>query len=371
MIRIIFVILGLLMSTSAWTLDIRFGPEFTFTRFNGDQVQESREQVFKWAWRHLVHNQKAAAKFRTVELPNDSTRFFSPNGWDFTISQDRDVVEVQMKPMTVEMFEHFASDIQDAVFVSAANTNHFPAMFLGGGHINIDAAELLKNPLLLRNLLVDFYNHNELFMGAFGYDTNNSIPWNLKERDKEIAAVIARFDAGAYDRDVKNFVEDLSLAVRSNVDRFYHYWKIDFRPTKFYAVNLESVLAFDRLEIRAVRPQLSIDMWNRQIRLLRDRIRYLETLNKPIPIEMKVPLLPIEDPKQFVMTPPVDAALALRAFYEYVTESGQRWQDHRDYLWPDWINSGALERFEKSEWFQKNESGRSRADRDCESALSA
>jgi hypothetical protein len=46
-----------------------------------------------------------------------------------------------------------------------------------------------------------------------------------------------------------------------------------------------------------------------------------------------------------VLNPPVDPQQALQAFHQYVTESGLRWEDHQDYLWPRWISSGEVERF--------------------------
>ena len=47
--------------------------------------------------------------------------------------------------MTVNGFKKYQTDIQDAVFVSAANNNYFPALFRGGGHINVSSYFFEKN----------------------------------------------------------------------------------------------------------------------------------------------------------------------------------------------------------------------------------
>jgi hypothetical protein len=56
-----------------------------------------------------------------------------------------------------------------------------------------------------------------------------------------------------------------------------------------------------------------------------------------------------------LINPPVKAQTAMKAFYRFVTESSERWQEHRDYLWPAWESTGELRRFESSTWFLNRE----------------
>ena len=379
-IRLLLSLL-LLMPFKVLALDIIFGPEFTFApEDGGDPNIPERDALVRWMWNHLVKNQSAGAKFSKRDLDNGEYIWFqSPNGWSFTVSVDPGVIEIQMKPMTVEMFEHFKNDIQDAIFASASNIRFFPSEFTGGGHINMNCAEFRKNPLLFRNFVVDLYNHNELFMGVFGYDTNNAIPWYLKNRTGPFAEVIRKFDNGDYGSDFEKFATALQSALSTSADRFIRLWDIrppdiqmrepKLRSEKSHMVNFDKIITQDRLEIRAIRPQASADMWVRQIRLFKQRLEYLAKLDRGIPIEVLVPVAGIDIPnREHHLNPPIRAEDALRAFYAYVTESGENWQDHRDYLWPDWVKDGELERFEKSEWFKTREQAPLKA---CEKRLSS
>lgn len=365
--KCLLIAILLLMPLRLFALDVEFGPEFTFApEIGGDPGVEERIVLTKLMWNHLVKNQKAAAKFSKKEIDEDYTQFESPNGWSFTVSNDPGVIEVQMRPMTVEMYEHYKVDIQDAIFASASNLRFFPARFTGGGHINMSCTAFRNNPLLFRNFLVDLYNHNELFLGVFGYDTNNAISWNLKDNAAAFAQTIQAFDAGDYTSNFVEFVSDIDMAMNTNMDRFVKIWdkrspdlqirEPRIRGARTHMINLDNVETQNRFEIRAIRPQASVDMWVRQIRLFKKRLEYLEKMKAPIPIAPIVPMAGIDIVnKEHHLNPPVQAQAALRAFYQYVTEAGEQWQDHRDYLWPDWIENGELDRFEKSDWFQRRE----------------
>ena len=154
-------------------------------------------------------------------------------------------------------------------------------------------------------------------------------------------------------------------------DIFIREWrkheKNDFGRYKSFAINFSHVNEGDeaRIEIRAVRPQASMNVFVRQIDLFQHRFDYLATLDHPIPL---APMIPVEPLKVDIhkLTPPVSAQDALRAFYQYVRESGLRWRDHRDYLWPQWISGGELEKFESSPWFENQE-----MEAGCEARLKA
>jgi hypothetical protein len=42
----------------------------------------------------------------------------------------------------------------------------------------------------------------------------------------------------------------------------------------------------------------------------------------------------------------------MHAFHQYVIESGERWEDHKDYLWPKWISDGHVKRYERTDAFK-------------------
>lgn len=337
-----------------------FGPEFTFTNFEAGI--SAAPKVIERMHNHLVLGQPEGAKFIRSDGKSGG-EFLSPNEWSFHHHIEEEVIEVRMAPQTAEFYRHFASDMQDAIFVSAANEGFFPAMFRGGGHINVSSRSFLEDPLLFRNFIVDILNHNELFMGVFGYDTNNALPLPLAS-ERVIAAVkgaILDFDSGRYksEMDMVQFAKHLGVALSSGSDSFWGLWnnKQTNRLPKFNAL---SFFHFggdeaDRLELRGVRPQASVDVWVRQIDLIYHRLLYLEKIRQPIPLKWKVPLGPVASTEAVLLNPPIDPQLALRAFYEYVTESGVSWSQHRDYLWPKWMTDGELEKFENSSWFKERE----------------
>lgn len=357
----------LLMAFQAHALGrLRFGPEFTFCDLEtaGSEKFSKTVQIMT---NHLVHGQPEGAKFKV-----EKRIFSSPNGWWFEWMQEGAnekigiVMEIKMFPAPAEYFRRFKDDMQDAIFASAANAGLFPALFRGGGHINISSSAF-DTDLFLRNFLVDLMNHNELFMGVFGYDTNNALPFALIPKSSEIAVrkVIRDFDNGAYKKLGRNkFVSDLEAARATETDPFLKMWgKVKTVRAKHFDFNLGHLQEQRRLELRGVRPQASMDVWLRQIELLEARLKYLDGIKWPIPIKLEVPVEPI-DLKNHRLNPPVDPQKALQAFYRYVSESGREWKDHTDYLWPKWITDGEVAKFEKSEWFKFRERKK------CEQALS-
>lgn len=350
---------------------LEFGPEFTLS-----DVKEGSSwkfyDVHARMIKHLVEDQAEGAKFSVLRADGtENFQFTSPNGWWFEwhregLDEDHGCsMEIRMNPGTVEHFRHFKNDMQDAIFDSAAIEDIIPALWRGGGHINISKTAF-DSRMLLRNFIVDMINHNELFLGIFGYDTFNALSFQLisPKAQRAALAVIKQFDRGQI-TDPDKFLWNLQRAMQFEMDPFLRRWGSQLSERgKYFAFNL---LRYSdekgRIEIRAVRPQASMDVWIRQIDLFAHRLAYLDQFKRPIPIRPIVPIKPLSfavEEENHTLNPPVDAQLAMRAFYKYVTESGLKWQDHRDYLWPQWTwvidgKPSELEKFETSQWFRDRE----------------
>lgn len=369
-----------------------FGPEFTFPVSTEDSIEHLVDRMAL----HLIGAQPAGAKFRYSKEGNS---FRSPNGWSFDVVSDPGVAEIRMNPMTVADFERYAKDIHDAVFVSAYNQGMFPELYLGGGHINVDVNYFVrKPPVLLRNFLVDRMNHSELSMGIMNYDTRNAISLSLTDKTREeMVEIIKRFDSGEMGKidvpselTVQALLVSLNTVMRGNTDHFFEDWTTDAeyeygdwmavyeaqhsrvkvnpgRISKQYEISLDDCCGNDpshwRIELRAIRPQASMDVWTRQIRLIRDRIFFLESAfgTKPIPMKRSYGIPIGARVLDYKFDPPIPAEKAFRDFYIFVEESGHLWSDHRDYLWPKWMfrqhpnEMSDLEKFESSHWFQCRE----------------
>ncbi len=353
----------------------QFGPEFSFPLNLGDK---SHQLYIDHLRQHLVEGQPEGSKFSEhyKEASTDAV-FTSPNGWWFEAGRDKGVIEVRMKPLRVDEAQIYASDIQDAIFASAYHLEFYPGLFVGGGHINIDLSYFFDNPVLLRNFIVDFVNHNELSLGIFNYDTHNASPIIFSGTYLALNQVLKDFDQRLlmfqnhpidFKKNViKEFLLKLNLALVSSSRNAEVAWEtLQFTNRKLTAISFDEAISNGnsaRIEIRSVRPQWSFDMWIRQISLLRDRIFYLKKTfpGVLIPLQPRVPLLILENKADIKLKPPIDPQLALESFYKYVTEAGQVWSDHRDYIWPSWMwkqegqSRSELERFESSRWFKTQE----------------
>jgi hypothetical protein len=354
-----------------------FGPEFTFIRYDAniekyvEATTVDLNQLIHWLAQHLITNQPKNEKFKRQEVETSITplyrdTFYSPDGWSFTAKPDQGVIEVTMSPKTYNEFLKHAANIQDAIFASASHESLYPALFTGGGHISIDRTLFDNNALLFRNFIVDFCNHNELAMGVLNYDTNNALPFYLLNPNKieKISKAIERFDASynpspfRQKMQVDTLSEDISQILKAASDYDLFNWNlIGFtRTNKYHALGF---LHFHegRLEVRAARPQASFDVFLRQIRLFRNRLKFLSQIRKPLKLRPHVKIQLHRPDRDDRFDPPVDPQEALRAFYIYVTEAGENWHDHRDYIWPAWVYpltpvEPELIRFERSEWFR-------------------
>lgn len=337
----------------------KFGPEFTFvdpTKTIG--ATHSMIPFFELAKRQLITSRPLGAKF-AYHL---GAKLVSPNGWSLAAATDQGAVEITTSPMTVEEFIRYRSEIDESIFSIASKLNLAPALFTGGGHISIDQEYLRARPNLYRNFLADLLvNHIELFMGIFGFDTNNALPQVLSHPGAfdRVQSAITNFDKCTEVNCLNTLLLDLRKIGGATIDPYSTFWLPGYlvRPPKYLAVSFTHVDAHifnsaARLELRGVRPQASLDVWIRQIRLLRNRLRYLEKLAAPIAVklpfdisagftnESKVDL-------QMALIPPLDAMRALEKFKIFVEESGERIEDHLDYVWPAWQADGSVELFKR------------------------
>src|SRR5262245_10147268 len=115
----LLLMLALIYSPLSFALkDVFFGPEFTFAPA-GEMLHSS---VYLRMYKHLVTDQPEDGKFRYYGYRGGPiATYTSPNGWSFRHEPELFVVEVQMSPLTPEGFQRYAGDMQDAIFVSAAN----------------------------------------------------------------------------------------------------------------------------------------------------------------------------------------------------------------------------------------------------------
>lgn len=347
-----------------------YGPEFTFT-YNGDVTAEKSKEYIAQIRSHLEAGQPPPARFHVSNI-SSYPQFVSPNGWWFKVTSNPGVVEIPMSPLTVREFRQYKDDIQSAIFVNAAIVGLYPWDYLGGGHLNFDIRIFGGRVMLARNFLADFWSHNELSMGALNYDTNNAVPFALYQNAsiQAVVHVLDRAAAGEWpdtELGVRQFLNEVRIAQEQHADVVGHGSR-----AKYHDLNLNHP---GRIELRAVRPQISMDVWVNQIELIESRINnHLRFIEKPLPLRFRVPSIDhpeFESNEGHKYIPPVDPQKALLSFHQYVGEAGLDWQNHRNYLWPPWIKDGEIEKFEASAEFKSREQvfRRKRLRLSCEESL--
>lgn len=286
-----------------------FGPEFTFTNpsliaAHKDHGQRSYDVEYTTTPEsHLCLNKfakllqtEAKGNFRVNYAPTqEKCRVTYADNWWFEVTTDPEVIEVRSAPMTVGNAKIFQDRIQRHIFDMAARIGLYADETRGNGHINIDFGPFEKNPLLLRNFIVDYINHPGLALGTCGNDPCNAPPLALmfssrrpSEQYQALVAVLADFDADFAQGKACSF----SLATALNAQVFKrtwsHLWQV--QAEKFQALSVNHILdegdpSKRRIEIRAHKPQQNAAEWTALIELYDKRIQYLTKLRGVLPLK--------------------------------------------------------------------------------------
>lgn len=307
-----------------------FGFELTFTNTN---LRRRVDTFGLEPERHAIADRllELCPLCQKTEL---KTQYFSPIRIDFpdgmwiTISRDPHVVEVQTKPMNSQAI-HAARDQFQMLFDACAHVGLRPHQNTGGGHLNIDYHRSFSSDLHRRNFIVDLFNHPELALGAHEFDLYNARPFVLlSEKAKtSFSRSLAAFDAG-YMRFL-DFLNNIDKSVYRHPKNPVEYWdRHSSLLHKRMALSFDSVCTKTaepksawRFEIRAVRPQSSVDRMLSDIALYRARIRYLSTFEAPLRLENQT-FATTRDLRQH--------------FRRFVEESGLDWNDYTSYPPKDW-----------------------------------
>lgn len=289
---------------------VTFGPEFSFSRDDFVDDGGTKMKVLN-NYLKLLRSREAENDFTVGSLLN---RVVYPD-FRINISTDPGTIEVTTTPGTLAEFEARAPRIQRDLFDAMAEVGVTPQEFRGGGHIHIGPQAFENNIQLFRNFLVDYYNHNGLAEGGLNFDPKNSKSMALESprTKRKLRKLIEKIDNG----NIKSFKRA--------------YRKTSRILTGYKALRLNS--SFMTVEIRAIRPQQSMEDFLKQIRLFSGRMEYLSSLDGPIPLQE--------------WNPTRTSLEAINHMHSYVTESGLEWKDYRHMVLPSWQNPGGdLETFE-------------------------
>ncbi len=328
------------LSASAFAWPPTFGYEWEFLR---DEWQE--DQGFNY--NEDEHRDKLVAKIKehcnkTKKCSVQGNKVIYPGGYWFEVNTDPGVIEVQGKPVTLREFREVQDRLQRDLFDVARSAKYYPrSNTYGAGHIHIGAREagFGENPDLLRNFLMDFFNHHELATGVLEWDTNNalSIPENKLEVRKSILAAFEDYDRSAREVfDLKDLVGKIkdAYALDPNGSKYQsinldHLW-IQTPPGAVYdpvrkewKVRRGKVKMGGTIEIRSIKAQESAEDFARLTELFQARIEKL----KNIPALLRAGDWKLEKSKPNMVA----------RFRTYVEETGLDFKDYRHFL-PEWLS---------------------------------
>jgi hypothetical protein len=282
-----------------------FGPEWTF--FSGSEKFDPNR------WLRLAQEKICAGGHCEAKLSDDgrSVLVKYKDKWWFEITDDYNVIEIKAKPATEARFRELKDRIHTDVFEFFKGEGYEPHESVGGGHISIGRSSAFGGrDLLLRNWIVDIFNHSELGSGVFRDRSRFAMTFadfsphtRLRVADK----------IAAYDRGELRDIEELLLDIHSIMGISLPSTKHDLGLRLFHSVIPEP--RYQRVEQRWIVPQKDVDTFLLQIRLFQARLEHLKTLKKPIELKLT--------PRRMT------AKQKVLNFRDYVTESKLDWNDYK------------------------------------------
>ncbi len=259
------------------------------------------------------------------------------DGWYFDITMDPSVIEITAKPIPLDKIAAKKEIMNSLVWGTARELN---LVGYGAGHLNYGIASTFgDDSRLFRNFIADYLNNPGLSAGVFEYVdmANAPHPEELSTTQRAALADLFRnFDPG------KQSIKDFAKVLFEKV-----YFKSTIfggsdgePPEKYHSLNINSIAkdgdSWPRLELRSIGMQANAEELEKLAKLFAARIAYLKTQPGIIPyvggqkFSSRTPLSMIED------------------FHRYVTESGLRWEDYREFVAKRPNMQAALRTFETS-----------------------
>lgn len=245
---------------------------------------------------------------------------------------DEAVVEINTEKQIYTQYLAHEKHFQNLIFDAGKQVGLFPNETIGGGHVHIGTV-FDKNPQLLRDFTVDFYNNPALSMGILGYNPIDAI--HIGDMDPRNQVDFAKLISG-FDNDKKDgrpwtaeyFADQMHTRVLVMTS---HPFKSE-KPAhtgKGFALNLLNFV-FDETkgrplmtaEMRAIRPQQNFHEFVLILKLFRARINYLAKHPSVQPEFVKGPRTFKEAQDQF---------------RKYVRECGLNWDEYKNFGHPDWV----------------------------------
>lgn len=201
-------------------------------------------------------------------------RVIFPDGFRFNLLRDQRVIEMTADPIHVKDLKVHTKKLTEIILIAGRRQGLYPAKHTGGGHLHFDFKSFFQgDPALLRDFLVDSYNHQEIFRMFFGGQLDNAPTLLDLPQESQIAfrKLIEDFDREAFSMYV--FITRLESEVY-NRTATAHYTPAQ----KYQAISfIHALSGHETVEFRHVRPYQNGDQIEAIASALLARRNYLKS----------------------------------------------------------------------------------------------
>jgi hypothetical protein len=271
-----------------------FGPEWEFTNYDIRGESYQPDKASRDLYLAIV---KKCKQTKLCRGDSDQQKIIFKNGYWMNISADDKTIEVQAKPYTTEEFKKVKNLVQTHLFDVAKKEGFLPhSKKWGAGQIHFDryTSGMTEDGKLLRNFLVDFFNHWEIGTGVLEFDNDNAKVVALESSERKIK--------------IRSILQP---SLKHNNSEKLNGMVQEVLSGRNFALNLSNV---DTLEVRSLRMQESADDYLKMTTLLEARINWLRNQKDNIPLQN--------------WNVKNDDLLMARMFQAYVEETGLSWKDY-------------------------------------------
>lgn len=270
-------------------------------------------------------------------FPGKPNKIYLNDDFWVEINVDAAVIEVNTIPHDRELYNKNKIAVKKYVFDVAESLGLTAHANIGGGHVHMDYASHFGHDLLvLRNFVVDFMNHPELFMGILSHNYFYAPPLAVMgpESVERFKILLQEFDRG----EIKNFTdffERMNQVVYKNA--------YDFRLglggignaniAKHQLLNVEHEETF---EVRGFAAQVSAEHYDLMLQLLEARLDYIKGFDRPINYIEKdfsqLINLKAEGASVYKSETSLPMDLRLQVFQKYLYEAGLSYEDYQGFV---------------------------------------
>lgn len=302
--------------------DLIYGPEWTFQIV--DQIS-----IYGIAM-HFTNYCAASGlcRFEEEKFNYNFTygKIIFNDGFEVTLTKDSGVVELKSTPLSLKKWIQSEKLLQKVIFDNMAQLNLIPDEVNGAGHLNIGLTYFKDKPILLRNFIVDFFNHPGLGV-VLNTLVNNER--DAKALDQFTQAEQTKFIQQLEKLDaIKNptiddIIGTLGWFMRTKMIgmgmRGVHQGPLGPMGDNAYQVEVGPMA---RLEIRTLRPQASLADFRKVIQIFESRIHYLKNQKNLIRLNKIAPI--------------TDGYVALGQYADYLEESNLKLEKFKSLMPKVW-----------------------------------